>query len=112
MSVAHHRQDHHNVPHDGEHDEERQYHAHRHGPAQIQRGGIVLRAVDGGVGAQGPCVKVRGGGIAPLAHGGDGGVAQLLSIKTQIRTIFILLYVLLLAQYQPPRFAFCQISSL
>lgn len=81
MSVTNHRQDDHDVPHDGEHDEEGEHHAHRHRPAQVQRGGgvVVLRAVGavvGGVGAQQgrlrPGEKIRGGAVSPQTHGEEG----------------------------------------
>ena len=80
MSVTNHRQDDHDVPHDGEHDEEGQHHAHRHRPAEVQRGGVVVLravgAVDGGVGAQRgrlrPGEKIRGGAVSPQTHGEEG----------------------------------------
>lgn len=72
VSVADHGQNDQNVPHDGEHDEEGQHHAHRHRPAQVQRGGVVLgtvAAVDGGVRS---AVKIPGGAVTPRTHGEEG----------------------------------------
>lgn len=69
VSVADHRQDDQNVADDGEQDEEGQHHAHRHRPAQVQRGGNVLgadAAVDGRVRG---AVKIRSGAVAPVTHG-------------------------------------------
>lgn len=74
VSVADHGQDDQNVADDSEQDEECQHHAHRHRPAQVQRGGDVPgadAAVDGRVRR---AVKSRRGAVAPRIHGEESPV--------------------------------------
>lgn len=69
VSVADHRQDDQNVADDGEQDEEGQHHAHRHSPAQVQRGGDVLGADAAVNGRVRGAVRIRRGAVAPVTHG-------------------------------------------
>lgn len=76
VSVADHRQDNQNVADDGEQDEEGQHHAHRHRPAQVQRGGDMLcadAAVDGRIRSAG---KIRRGAVPPVTHGEKSAVTS------------------------------------